>query len=1127
MTAPNDASRAQIAAARPDRSTWVAANAGSGKTRVLTDRVARLLLAGTDPQSILCLTYTKAAAAEMQTRLFDRLGGWAMLDNDALRTSLRELGETGALSKEALDQARTLFARALETPGGLKIQTIHAFCASLLRRFPLEAGVSPSFRELDERDMVELRVEVLDAMALEEPHLFDPIAEETAGADPEELIEAILGTRAAFAAPFDEAALNAALRVSADDDWPAVLTEALPAGHEALLEALLEPLRGSRDRDSAAGERFAVALSLEPRARLERLEGVLLYGEKAQAGPFAAKVGRFPTGPLRKTLPTDIVQSLDALMERVAAARPRRLALETRDRARALHAFAHRYLARFEAAKAARGVLDFEDQIERTRHLLTDASMAAWVLYKLDGGITHILVDEAQDTSPPQWQVIAAIAGEFFASQPDGSLRPRTVFAVGDPKQSIYSFQGAAPAAFGRMRGHFTQAVAALGTSLQTVDLLYSFRSATPILALVDEVLRPEGRAGLEAGETMAHRAFQAEMPGRVELWPYMSKPEKPEDTLWYEPVDTLPADAPPLVVAVQVSERVQGLLESGRLPDGKGGWRVVHPSDILILVRNRGPLFHAMIRAIKRAGLPVAGADRLALTQELAVRDVLAMLRTALAPSDDLSLAAVLRSPLYGLSEAELFALAHDRGAETLRNRLFAQDKYQSIREELEGLRTLVDFERPYELISHILVALGGRRKLVARLGAVAEDALDELLNQAIAYERGHAPSLGSFLHWLTSEEVDVKREADLDAPMIRVMTAHGAKGLEAPIVILPDTGPNRRDTRDERKVVLLEERVPVWKRGSATAQHAAVVAEIDAQKQRGREEVERLLYVALTRAEKHLIVFGGGERELTSKGAPSASYEACWYAKIAAAMAALGAQGEESGALVLSERWSPAGPTSEAISAAPVAALPSWVTGPIPPAPPRDRLLTPTGLAQGLPHALPGEVEDGAEALARGEAVHLLLDRLPTVPRETWAHATDQWLPDASSDDRAAWLAEASDMVAAPHLAHLFGLDTLAEVAIGAEIDGAPLMGRIDRLRVTPGLVEAFDFKTSRVVPQRLQEVPTGLRVQMAAYWEALCQVFPEHRVEVALVWTQNREIMVLPHDMLREARQSVPTS
>ncbi|MEL7216715.1 MAG: UvrD-helicase domain-containing protein, partial [Pseudomonadota bacterium] len=268
MTAPNDASRAQIAAARPDRSTWVAANAGSGKTRVLTDRVARLLLAGTDPQSILCLTYTKAAAAEMQTRLFDRLGGWAMLDNDALRTSLRDLGETGALSGEALDQARTLFARALETPGGLKIQTIHAFCASLLRRFPLEAGVSPSFRELDERDMVELRAEVLDAMALEEPHLFDPIADETAGADPEELIEAILGTRAAFAAPFDEAALNAALRVSADEDWPAVLAEALPEGHEALLEALLEPLRGSGKTDSASAERIAVALSLEPRARL-------------------------------------------------------------------------------------------------------------------------------------------------------------------------------------------------------------------------------------------------------------------------------------------------------------------------------------------------------------------------------------------------------------------------------------------------------------------------------------------------------------------------------------------------------------------------------------------------------------------------------------------------------------------------------------------------------------------------------------------------------------------------------------------------------------------------------------------------------------------------------------------
>ena len=173
----DDATRRQIEAADPANSTWLAANAGSGKTHVLTNRVARLLLEGVMPQNILCLTYTKAAASEMQNRLFKRLGRWTMLDNSSLLSELQNLSLEWSLSTYDVSRARTLFARAIEAPGGLKIQTIHSFCASILRRFPLEAGVNPQFTELDERAQKILLGEVLESISDQTGHSsFDGIA---------------------------------------------------------------------------------------------------------------------------------------------------------------------------------------------------------------------------------------------------------------------------------------------------------------------------------------------------------------------------------------------------------------------------------------------------------------------------------------------------------------------------------------------------------------------------------------------------------------------------------------------------------------------------------------------------------------------------------------------------------------------------------------------------------------------------------------------------------------------------------------------------------------------------------------------------------------------------------------
>ncbi|HET9067286.1 MAG TPA: UvrD-helicase domain-containing protein, partial [Amaricoccus sp.] len=843
---------AQIRAADPAGSSWVSANAGTGKTRVLTDRVARLLLRGTLPQKILCLTYTKAAAAEMQNRLFRTLGGWAMLPDAALAAALAGIGETAATPD--LNRARTLFARALETPGGLRIQTIHAFCEALIRRFPIEAGVAPGFTVLEDRQARALREEILDALADRHPEDFAGLARQLPADDPDPLLVEIGKHRAGFARPFDAAALatdiGARPELSPADLAAGVLT---PTAAEMLTE-LLPHLAASGVSDARAGRQLAGALAAaDPDACLSCLESVLLTGAGASA-PFTAKVGSFPTKGLRARL-AHLMPELEELMLRTEAARPVRLANAAFARTVDLDRFARHWIAALDARKAALGLLDFDDLIDRARALLARSGTAAWVLWRLDGGLDHVLVDEAQDTSPAQWQVIEALTDEFLAGIGARDGTERTIFVVGDEKQSIYSFQGADPDEFDAKRAHSRQALAAVAAvtgTLQDCELLHSWRSAPPILDLVDAVFGGVAGQGLAGGVT--HHAVAPDMPGRVEVWPFLGKPEKPEELPWDTPLDQLAPDDPVVVLAGRIAGEVKGWLDARRALPGTG--RAIRPGDVMILVQRRAELFDAIIRALKRAEVPVAGADLLRMGGELAVNDLLAALRVAATASDDLSLAALLRSPLGGLSERELFELAHPRPEGTSLWRalqgdpagrwpevralvadLIAQADYLRPHELLarilvrhggrrrllarlgteaeDGIDALVDqadYLRPHELLARILVRHDGRRRLVARLGTEAEDGIDALVDLALAYESVEPPTLTGFLAWYDHEEIAVKRRSEAGAGQVRVMTVHGAKGLEAPIVILPDTAV-RNDGANPPQLLALASGQPVWK--------------------------------------------------------------------------------------------------------------------------------------------------------------------------------------------------------------------------------------------------------------------------------------------------------------------------
>ncbi len=1120
--AMDDATLAQIRAANPLESTWLTANAGSGKTRVLTDRVARLLLSGCAPERILCLTYTKAAATEMQNRLLRRLGEWAMLPEADLRAQLADLGERG---DPDLPAARRLFARAIETPGGLKVQTIHSFCAGVLRRFPLEAGVPHGFRELDDRSAALIRAEIIEEMAEADDAALADLLTLHSG---EQLNGFLAGLRG-FEAPANAAEIWREAGLRPGYDWPDLVAEVFPGGKADVITDMIPHLMLGSATETKAGAKLAQgAWDCPGAAELEILESVLLTGASAKQ-PFSAKIGSFPTKAMQAGRCAPFMDDLNALMEAVQDARLTRIALTHAGRTLALRRFGHAFTLRYEAAKRARGWLDFDDLIGKTASLLSESSMAQWVLFRLDGGIDHILVDEAQDTSPAQWQVIQRLTDEFTAGHGARPDDRRTLFVVGDPKQSIYSFQGADIAVFEERRQGFDDAFRAVGRPMQVLELRHSFRSSTAILSLVDAVFAGDAARGL--GVPPDHIAFRTALPGRVDLWPPIPKPEVPEPGDWTDPVDTPAENSETSQLARAVAEGVAAMLGQPLLDAKTGITRPIRAGDVLILVQRRSELFAEVIGALKAAGLPVAGADRLKLAAELAVRDIRSTLAVVATPEDDLALAEALRSPLFGFSEAELYHLAANRrGKLYLIERLRARKdmpRAVAAMDILEDLMAQTGFRRPYDLIARLLTRHGGRERLIARLGAEAEDGIDELLSQSLTYENAETPSLTGFLVWLEGDEIEVRRQvgnATEGEGLIRVMTVHGSKGLESPIVIIPDSA-TRRPPR-EGQVLQVPGSAPIW-RGRKGERPEDIAALADEQTERQMLERKRLLYVGLTRAESWLIVAAAGE---TGMGEDS------WHALVQDGFGRVAGLRQITlpapwGAEILRLEhgdWPDAAPR-------PVRAddcrrtEPVWLRrrAPNPPRPPQPVAATALGGAKVI--GAPVVDADPQAAMLFGTRLHLLLEHLPTAEPPDWPRIARDVLAESEGglpDDAAlaGLLDEARAIIEAPALAEVFTLPPdaiiLPEVALTAPLFGLTVTGAVDRLIVAPDRVIAIDYKSNSEVPANPETTPLGIQRQLAAYRQALRLIYPGRPVLAAVLWTRTRSLMFLPDPLLDQA-------
>jgi ATP-dependent helicase/nuclease subunit A len=886
-------------AKNPANSVWVSANAGAGKTHLLADRVTRLLLGGADPAQILCLTYTKAAAAEMSTRLFDRLGMWALLDDTELRNRLEEIGAKES-NAESMRRARRLFAQALETPGGLKIQTIHSFCQHVLARFPVEARVPARFTVLDDRSASDLmrmsREAVLRRAAQDDETLAHPVA--------------VLATRAAdgrFAEIVDKAIGNAGR-----------LREILAQhGNEkkrffACLRKTLNVEPGDDEGDVL--ERFCAELRAE-RTALQRITTWLEDGsssDRRQGGYMSAflsdispdnfeqlrRVFLTLNGEPRKTLATkktaksqpELFGQFGQLRDRVLAADERAKAAATATLTEAIVTVATSTLEEYAVRKSARAALDYDDLIHSTRQLLEREGAAAWVLYKLDGGINHILVDEAQDTNPEQWRIIAKLAEEFYSGLGSGEGRHvRTLFAVGDEKQSIFSFQGAAPEEFGRNFRYFRTRAENAELNFSGVRLPVSRRSAKSILSFVDAVFSDdEVRDGLSStGETPLHEPHRSDT-GRVEIWPTVKSPPTNERDPWNLPVDAPSPQGADIALAGRIADRIAHWLENGTPLPGVKDARAIVPGDIMILVRRRNAFAQEMIRQLMERKIPVAGADRMVLLDQIAIADLIALGRFVLLPEDELNLAALLKSPLIGLGEGELYVLAQPREEhlwDELSKRKHENDAFANAHAFLANALSQADYLPPFEFYANTLSS-GVRKRMLARFGAEADDAIAEFLSLTQRYEDSYPPSLEGFLDWFSRGAAEVKRDMDQGGGAVRVMTVHGAKGLEAKIVIVPDTA--QIPDHERRAGILYTDDCLFFGMPKSYETPPVVQAKVAAQL-REMQEYRRLLYVALTRARDWLILCGYE----TKQGV----HESAWYPYLHAAGKRIGKEERDSG--------------------------------------------------------------------------------------------------------------------------------------------------------------------------------------------------------------------------------------
>ena len=1108
------ASADQAKASDPAASVFVSANAGTGKTKLLTDRVLRLLLSGAPADAILCVTYTRAAAAEMRNRIFKRLADWAIIPAKALGEDLENMG-IHTPSQDMRRRARSLFAEILDNDDGPRVETVHSFCQSILRRFPIEAGVAPHVQLADDDEQSRLkamaRANILYHPSPELAASVLLIAEAVSEGRADEIVNDFINRAVGLDSPDCLARIESHFRddlgvVSADTERDMLMAR-LDLIQVEKLRAVSVALQTSKSKIQIdRGAKMAVWLAQTGEGRIEKLS--FLADALFSAGKPRKQLSN---ADIRKTSPQiDAIQK--QAIETIKPLLPDRAAQICRDRTMALYRFGMAFNQEYSRLKTQRGLLDYNDLITHTNNLLAASEAAQWVAWKLDNGIQHLLIDEAQDTSPAQWKLLRRLVDEFFDGEGASPHRastatslPRTMFAVGDFKQSIYSFQGADPLVMNQNRSELSGRAKAIQADFRDVPLSVSFRSASPILDLVNKTIPDLG--GIDDFTT--HEMARSGAGGFVELWPVV----KGNDDFGAE-----------MLAATHLARRVKSWIGKRHLPSGD----LVGAGDILILLRKRGRFFELLLSALQIANVQVAGADRMQLAEQIEIQDLLALGDVMHLADDDLQLAAVLKSPLFGMSEDQLYDLAYNRGKASLMSRLMAHrgadGALGKMADQLARWQSRAEYESVFGFFSFVLVD-GGRQKFRDRLGRAVDESLDHFLNLAQNFALGGGVSLLEFLTAIRSSGGEVKRDMDASGTdEVRIMTIHGAKGLEAPIVILPDMLASRG--KSEPVLPAADGSVHYWLPPSDLARPAFVDEARQAATTLRTEEDNRLLYVAMTRARDGLVI-GGWEKPNGVRRLDGSDY-ALLSAAIKATKTAI--ENEDGTVSITAEQTAKIDDKREKEPKLPpkkpVDDAADWLFRPAPMDDKSGRPIRPSqpGLDHDPQSLAAGVAKQNAQSrqigLAYGKLAHRLLEQLPAtdaaVRRDRAVQIAGQSrdVPDAMA---ASLIDKLLTLIDLPAFAPLFSKDALVEVPINGRLNGIGIAGQIDRLFIDDKRIILADFKTGQP-PENA--IPRSYLHQMALYDGLLQKIYPGRDIECWLVWVDTLDYQPIGRDAREQA-------
>lgn len=1104
------ASHQQVQAANPAKTIWVEASAGTGKTRVLSDRVLRILLQGVNPARVLCLTYTKAAAVEMNARISKRLADWAVMKDEELAQDLKSFIAqeiTSAELEKLMCRARILFALILDVPDGIKIQTIHSFCQEVLKRFPLEAGVSPYFEVMDDRLATEAIQEAQKELILKIEN------------DPNNAVAQAATYLTAEVKEFKFNELMSTLAANRTD-----LNNILNAYPN--LESFLIALQKKLNLKTICSPQEAIMAfekTIEPE-KLKQLASVLITStgknDKNRAEElekqarnfeyesykriFLAANGKIYTSLTNKEILKShpwLEQTLREHAQNVLALEEELKKLKIYHSTRALMQIVGALINSYNNFKRKNSSLDYEDLIVLTRHLLENSQVADWVLFKLNGGISHVLIDEAQDTSPNQWAIVKALTAEFFSGV-DQQEETRTVFAVGDRKQSIYSFQGADPKAFDAMSTYFAKVG---GQNFEKVRLDVSFRSTAAVLETVNNLfVLPEAKSGVVIeNEKVSHQPFRIGVEGIVELWELEEPEDEDQEDVWYPPVERKTKTAPVAKLAAKVARKIYDMVQNGEILRSQN--RKLRYRDFMVLVQHRRGFVEEFVRACKQIGVNISGVDRLKITEQIAVEDLLSLGHFLLLPNDDLSLAEVLKSPLFGLDDDDLIKLCVKRQTKSLWQQLKSNPAYEQVSSTLSDLLSKVDILRPFDLYQEVLCTLKGRQKFVSRLGTEAEDALDEFINLTLDFEQEHAPSLQMFIEWLEKDDVEIKRETeqpDIDA--VRLMTVHGSKGLQAPIVILPDTVRLPNVKKDAG--ILKDGADMVYFPLDTNSYDENCLRVFENDKEKALDEYRRLLYVALTRAEDRLYICGyKGKNKINEKS---------WYSLCKEVLENTGVQ-ENSNWVYRSEHLIHENKKEDKKKKQNVARYPAWLETEALPEKPLSRPYTPSEPSREDDTPAASPLSEEGNFYRRGTIIHRLLQLLPwqadIKKKELLLDAyLIQFAADLSTSSRAQIKKELLTLFESPDFQFIFSADSQAEVPIIGRVGEKIISAQLDRLIVLKDKVIIIDFKTNRPAATTDKEVPAVYKNQMAFYKQLVQHIYPDLEVETYILWTNTGRLM-----------------